>query len=518
MSTPRPTTAAAPHVPARRPLALRLSPRTWLLIGVLLLPLVGMRFNVGMLAWVAPVPWLLYLRQTTGWRSRLLFAVALQVAVGLQLAKIITDPIPWFFAPLFSVPMALGTTALYLGFEALRRRLGDAVGLVLLPAMVVVSEWAGWTHSEFGSWGALAYTQLDNLPLLQTVSVFGLSAIAFLITAVAGWLAVAISDSRPARWSMAGALIAVLVIGAHSYGVVRLALAPDAETVTVGGVVSDLGLSPAGMPTDAALAENTAAMFARSQQAADAGAQVVAWNEGGTAVYPDQEAGLIAQGQTFATETGADLVLAYIVPHSRTKMLPYDNKYVWLTPDGGAASAGPLETTSPLETYRKHHPVPGEGAIRGTSPIRVHDRPYGRAAGAICYDYDFPALGQEHAAQGAGLVVVPSSDWRGIDPYHTQMAQIRGIEGGYSVLRPVRWATSTASDAYGRVRGSLSAFEGNDNVLVAGVPTTHVATIYSRAGNVLPWMSFGGFLLAVLVVVGRGVMGVVAVPARVQAD
>lgn len=67
-------------------------------------------------------------------------------------------------------------------------------------------------------------------------------------------------------------------------------------------------------------------------------------------------------------------------------------------------------------TYQKHHPVPGEPSIRGTEPLRVLARPYGRVGGAICYDYDFPALAREHARLGADLVVVPSSDWRGIDP------------------------------------------------------------------------------------------------------
>lgn len=141
--------------------------------------------------------------------------------------------------------------------------------------------------------------------------------------------------------------------------------------------------------------------------------------------------------------------------------------------------------------------------MRGTAPIVALDRPYGRVAGAICYDYDFPSLGQEHAALGTQLAVVPSSDWRGIDPFHTQMAAIRGIEGGYSVLRPVRWATSTATDAYGRVRGSLSYFELNDRVLVAQVPITQVQTVYAAIGDALPWTCLVGLLWAGLAVIRR---------------
>ena len=32
---------------------------------------------------------------------------------------------------------------------------------------------------------------------------------------------------------------------------------------------------------------------------------------------------------------------------------------------------------------------------------------------------DAPAIVRQLAREGGGLVVVPSSDWKGIDPYHT---------------------------------------------------------------------------------------------------
>lgn len=103
-----------------------------------------------------------------------------------------------------------------------------------------------------------------------------------------------------------------------------------------------------------------------------------------------------------------------------------------------------------------------------------------------------------HGAAGVGLALVPSSDRRGIDPYHSKMAAVRGIEGGYSVVRPVRWATSFATDAMGRVRGAASYFEG-DRILIATVPTTLVPTLYSQVGDVL---AFAGVFV---VLAGAGV-------------
>jgi apolipoprotein N-acyltransferase len=220
--------------------------------------------------------------------------------------------------------------------------------------------------------------------------------------------------------------------------------------------------------------------------AASRGARVVVWNEAATVVPAAEESLFVRRGAELARRRGIDLVLAYIVPATD---VPYrmENKYVWLSENGDV-----------LESYFKHHPVPGEGSLKGAAPLRVLARPYGKLAGAICYDYDFPEMSLAHARLGAGLVVVPASDWRGIDPYHTQMARIRAIEGGFSVLRPVRWATSGAFDAYGRSRATLSHFEDNDRVILATLPVLRVPTFYSRIGDA-PVLLFGVILVGAFV-------------------
>jgi len=73
--------------------------------------------------------------------------------------------------------------------------------------------------------------------------------------------------------------------------------------------------------------------------------------------------------------------------------------------------------------------------------------------------------------------------WRGIDPQHTLMARVRSIEGGMSVVRATRAATSMAFDPHGRVRASMSAWERNDRVMLATVPATQLPTLYTSAGD-----------------------------------
>jgi len=178
----------------------------------------------------------------------------------------------------------------------------------------------------------------------------------------------------------------------------------------------------------------------------------------------------VARGRDFARTHSVELVLAYVVP-TETEPLMLRNEYLWI--DARAED---------VERYAKHHPVPGEPSIRGEAELVAHDHECGRAAGAICYDYDFPTMALAHAELGADLVVVPASDWRGIDPFHTTMARVRAIEGGFSVLRSTRWGASAGYDAFGRTRAWMPAND-EERVMVATLPTERVATVYASVGD-----------------------------------
>lgn len=222
-----------------------------------------------------------------------------------------------------------------------------------------------------------------------------------------------------------------------------------------------------------------ALLFERTLSAARRGARLVVWNEVATIMERPDEPGFVEKGRAVARETGIDLVMAYGVLLSR-RPFRFENKYLWVRPDGAIA-----------DEYWKRHPVPGEGSVPGTKPARIIPldpaRPeLGKAGGGICYDMDFPPIPLGLVRAGAGLVALPSSDWRGIDPIHSDMARIMGVAIGVSVLRPVRSATSFASDPYGRVRASRRFYENGDGVMLASLPAVPVPTLYAKVGDVFP--------------------------------
>ncbi len=462
----------------------------WILLslGILLTVLSGYRWGVEVFAWISWVPFLVFTMKTKNWKDWLWLLIALEMASNGMTAKIITEPIPFFFTFIFGVPIGFSAWLMLLIWENVRRRISFKLWIPSFVTLVIFSEWTTFRYSEFGMWGTMAVTQVNNLPLLQMASITGISGIAAIIAAVSCWLSIyLISDNKKKMYS-SGVIIAALFFIVMVYGSKRIYNQQNGKTVKAAAVTTDLHITPKGFPAGNELKAGTDSLFLRSEKAASMGAKLIVWNEGATLTDSVSENELIKRGQDFSIKNSVDLVMAYIVPLSMNPF-KFDNKYLWFSDKGEI-----------LEVYRKHHPVPGEGAIKGEGELKVHQREFGKAAGAICYDYDFPEMAKEHGIKKAGIVVVPSSDWYGIDPYHSQMTRIRAIEGGFSVIRPVRWASSMAFDSYGRVRATMP-YNENNRLMIVDLPTENLNTFYSKYGDclVIPSILFWIYIIGILI-------------------
>jgi apolipoprotein N-acyltransferase len=446
-------------------------PWRWLALGVVLLVATQVRAGIGVLAWFTPLFWLRYLRLTAGWRSRLSFGVLLLAGWTLATAKIASEPRFLAVAPIFALPIALAQMGGYGAWNALRSRVPSALAAATFAFGVTIGEWALYSLTPFGSWGATAYTQLDDLPFLQVASVVGLAGAGAVVSFVGASLESALAGEEHSGL-LVGVAIALTVI-VHAAGTARLAVADVAESrlIRVAAIATDSDVRGLPLPSRDATQAWDRALFERTREAARAGAVLAVWPEAATLVWPDEEASWIESVRSVARTADIDIVAAYVAPVS-TSPFQFRNEYRLVLADGSAQPA-----------YAKHHPVPGEPAISGVGPAPILKRKWGRLSGAICYDYDFPALGLERARLGADVVAVPASDWRGIDPVHAQMAALRAIESGTSMLRSTRFGLSIAVDPYGRTRAWRSAFEGGSAIMFAQLPNSSVRTLYSIWGD-----------------------------------
>ena len=475
-----------------------------LVLAALLLCLSNGRTVVSLAPWWALI---FLLRFVRGRGTVLGLGAGLAVAV---LTTLITwrGMIPLPRGPYVAVASVMGA-AFFLPFvidRFLAPRLGGFVATFVLPLAFVTTELLTALLSPYGSWGSLAYTQFDNLPLIQMVSVTGSAGVVFAMA----WFAAVVNWAWENRfsWKRVGfevtAVLAVLSL-VQLLGGVRLAGRPrNPSTVRVAGITVRRGdtdkivmglLDPNHTPSVLKAARAAAAtlhdtLFQRSEREVRAGARIIVWSEANGLVVKQDEPALITRGREFAARHKIHLFMALA---TATPALPrYENQLVAIDPDGQVAFR-----------YHKAKPVPGDKEIGADRTIpKPIPSAVGKIGGAICFDMDFPQLIHRAGRGGADIVVAPSSDWLEIDPIHTRMAIFRGIENGFAVIRPTNKGLSAAADCQGRILASADFFASADPRIVALVPTRGARTFHAAVGDLFAWACM--LALAGLAVLAQG--------------
>jgi apolipoprotein N-acyltransferase len=484
----------------------------WLGTAVLLLLFANGRWIIPAAAWIWPVLLVRFLRT-----ERLLWGLCL-AAIGMTAAALVSwwgmvpAPVALYFvimgttAPCNLLPFAIDRL-LFQRFDGLLRTL-------ILPTALVSVEFLRSEFSPSATWGAIGYTQFGNLPLLQSVSVTGVFGFAFLV----GWFAVVVNDAwenafewRKIRLTVGsfGAAFALVLLA----GAIRLALfPPTGETVRVASITApdDLlnGVNPARLAADLhvnlddsmpdavwqAIVRNARPLneylAEQSRREARAGAKIVFWPEGQAVAPKESEAELLELGRQTARGEKIYLGMGMVVVHREDRRMKIENRFFFLDPRGYT-----------LFDYTKQMPVPGGETASSIIPVHdfrlpTVDTPHGRIAGAICFDMDFPWFIRQAGVARADMILAPSSDWRAIDPLHTHMACMRGIEMGCSVIRHTNAGLSAAVDYQGHLLARMDHFTtpGAERVMVTHVPVRGVPTFYAHFGDVFSWTCLVGLL------------------------
>ena len=468
----------------------------WLIPAAGLQLQVNGRWMILAAAWLAPIFLLRFMRTQRAWVGIITGFIAIAIVNVIAWQGLIPVHGSLYYA--ITITIALIQFLPFVIDRLVARRLLGLAASLVLPLSTVAIEFANTRLTPYGSWGALAYTQIDDHALMQTVSVAGLGGVAFVLM----WFASVVNAAWESGFAWpryrAAFLALVVVLGVvYLWGGARL-LAPQGDAVRVASLTVspdpplDLG-DLLGHKRDAAGTERARAtlamlhdsLLAAADREAAAGARIVFWSECNAVVMKSDEASLIARGEALAQARGIYLgmALASFTPGAGY----YENLLVIVCPEGKT-----------IARYHKARPVPGDPERGADLHLPVVPTAYGKMAGAICFDGDFPSLMHDASAGGAGLLIIPSSDWRAIDPIHTRMALVRGIENGCAVVRQTNKGLSAAADAQGRILASMDFFKTRNHVMVAQVPTHRVRTIYRRVGDLFSWLCVGGLLIVLI--------------------
>jgi apolipoprotein N-acyltransferase len=452
------------------------------------------------LTWFAPLPVLL-IALRVGARSVFLSAAIAWGAGGVNLWSylhgVIGVPAVIAVGALLLPAIAFGGVVLV--FRRLIGRDRPGAAMFVVPALWVAYEFVYATLSPHGTFGLVAYSQMNWLPVAEIASVTGAWGISFCVFLFPSMLAALIAVRDRRRALVPAAIAVIVLVGVVSWGSWRAApshdLAERGRPVAIALIASD-AREHQFPETDAA---SLTLFRLYAAEATRLAGRLGSDEVGGTdaVIVLPEKIGVVSDAATAvvddlmhqaATASGATIVAGLDRGDSTTRR----NEARLYAPTGD----------SPVR-YDKHHLIPGlEDVDRaGTSRV-VIDRPSGQWGVEICKDMDFPALSREYARDEVDLLVVPAWDFD-IDGWlHSRMAVLRGIEGGFAIARAARHGRLTITDARGRIVAEASSAGPSFSTLVASVRISHETTLYTRFGNWFAWLCLGS--LAAIAVQGAG--------------
>lgn len=455
----------------------------WLVLALAMQLFVGGNLNFVLAPWIA-LP--LFLKFTRGQKSIGLVWLGFPffaLVTGISMKGIV--PIRFPFYPIFIASISM---LIYSGFLIDRWivRQRGMLSLMVFPTFLVALEGLV-SLGPYGTWNSLAYTQSDNLCLIQLASVTGIWGITFIIGLTASVLCRAWEDGfkNKSSWRWLGVVMVILLI-VHVFGFTRItSYANNAEVkvgaysivMPAGGGLRDIALQfiAKDSPRDKADLYRSATLVAQSELISKTAqlarqASVVFWTEANAIVFENDEAQFLANLSTIAKEKQVIIFASLaVIQFGKNKM---SNKVVIINPEQGI-----------IGEYVKSIIPPGEPSQKGPGILKHTVTPFGKLSVAICFDMDFPGLILQAGRASVDVLLVPALDWKEIGTIHSNMAKFRGIENGISIMRHAADGISLATNPVGQILAKSDYFASDDHVFISGLPTARIETIYSRFGN-----------------------------------
>ncbi len=351
-----------------------------------------------------------------------------------------------------------------------------------------------------------AYTQYQNLYLLQIVTVTGIYGITFLISWTAAVVIWIWNNKSKKEYIKKYIIIYCSVIGlVFAYGIVMFHFVGNSDksvriagvTVPISHLLNDDKDIYSTFYTNTFTDENITntrnklssvadELFLKTELEAQAGAKIVFWSELNGAVLKQDEDMLLQRASDMAKQEEIYLIVSLLVktPYEDLK----ENKTVAFNPQGELISE-----------YFKYGRSIGELCQKGDGILKSFDTEYGRIAPFICSDMAFLSKIQQAGKDNVDILIVPASDWKEMTLLASKTAIVRGVENGSNIIRHTNKGMSIVSDFKGSVLAQTDYFQSDTKTLSAQVITKGRFTFYSYIGNLFVYLCnfylIGSFML-----------------------
>ncbi len=469
-------------------------PYTWLVVGVALMYYSNWTWAFPAATWLFSIFLLRFIR-TQKKRTGLPVLCSASIIVGVaSMWKLLAiEAISPSFRVLSGLAVGVVFFLPFLADRLIASQLPGIVATLVFPC--------SWTALEYlkslggGSWGALAYTQYGNLPLMQLASITGIWGVSFLITWFASITNFALEQQFAwVKYKKIAILYGLIIFFVFLYGYGRPSIADKpTDTICIASVTNPRDFvtrfyKPDWTDRNSAyqyMQEDLDYFFNETINSVKAGAEIVFWQEYAVSVMEENEQEFIQRAEKIAREEQIYLALAIgLFPLNYPKQ-PWQNKLIWINPNGKViAEYLKLKPAPPLEPI-----IPGKGGIS------ILDTAYGRIASVICADLDYPSLIHQAGTHNTDLLLIPAQDWAAVDPLHTYMAVFRAIENGTSMIKGTGGGLSIAVDPYGRTINTFDYFSSTQKQMISCLSIKGVVTMYSQISDAFAWLCIGGFFI-----------------------
>jgi len=454
------------------------------------------------LAWVGLVPLALALSQLRPAQGFL---------VGWGFGVVLMAGINSFMGMFGSLPLAAAALAFGLFYGIFGLAVAALGPLKILPLRVAGIA-AAWTLTEMArgsagpiayTFGHIAYTQHDMLPILQLASLAGAYGVGFFIALVNAALGTLLLAFLPDTWyrpsertyfirdagrTMLG--VYVLLFVTYVWGALVIHAvpkpAPDTARLRVAAVQANVSLS-----TPAQWEEVQEAIDAYIEMSQDLPGDLglVVWPETAVGLDPGADRSVAQRLRLLARTIGAQMLIGALEVSNGCL---YNSAYF-------LSSRGNVRGTyrkMNLVMFGEYVPMRGRWKFLDRYPIRGQDFSAGTRrvvmdvsglslGPLICFEAIFPGPTREVSRLGADVIVILNSDaWaEGTAEvlHNSYTAPLRAVEARRCLVRAASTGISAVYDPYGRPLSDVPAY--TKGVAIADVYARHGLSTYHRLGD-----------------------------------
>lgn len=464
--------------------------------------------NLSFVAWVALIPLLIALEETTYKEAMRVgftcgFIAYSIILYWLTIVMTQYGHLPWSISIILYFALVSWLSLFYAATTYLTH-CGEKAGIksaFTLPIAWVAFDFIRlWLFSGF-PWAMLGHSQYRILPIIQIADlcgVYGITALIILSNVVIYRIVRAILGANVAYPIKSALILLFFLIGTLAYGFNKLnpGTAKQSNPLQIaliqGNIPQDVKWSPD-------FRNKTMEIYSHlSRQAAKKPLDLIVWPESAIPFFFQDEPEQAEQVRNLARELSSSILFGSPAHETRNGKRVYLNSAYMIDKNGETVGRADKLHLVPYGEYvplGRFFPflnkiVAGIGDFAQGEKARPLPVKNSMVATQICYEVIFPELARKYVNAGAKIIVNITNDaWfgRSSAPYqHLSIAAFRAVETRTPLVRAANTGITAFIDENGHIKTMTSLF--TEDYRIVTVTPGSGKSIYLATGDVAPWM------------------------------